>query len=553
MKLVTKIKLSFLTIVIAMLIQSFLTYSGVSSIGSELEEIAEYQVPLNTLVMELEKDILKEEVLTYKLLLHSEDVESQEFTDIERHAEAVEKETDKKLKEVHKVLLGAIAHSHEPNIKKKYQELEHLFKQIDTQQVKFETTLKKLAHDLKNEHYSELKSYKDTIEHLLHEMDKEITKITSIMEHLLEKSTHTALEDEHSIIKTLIIIMVLLLILVNVVGFLISSQFNKAISSIEDYIKYISQNNDLSKKLDVNSNDEVGTMAKHLNQLIFSLKDLIGNTKNSSIENASIANELATTSLSVGNKVEDSVVVVEEATTQAKEVQDEIVISISNAQDSRENIIHANENLTVAKDDIISLTSKVQQTAEVEGELSHSMEALSRDAAEVKTILTVIADIAEQTNLLALNAAIEAARAGEHGRGFAVVADEVRKLAERTQKSLAEINATISVVVQSIIDASTQINHNSEEIQVLSTIAQGVEEQINSTVTIVNGAVHAIEGTVEDFENTGRNVDVIISKVEEINAISSTNARSVEEIAAAAEHLNSMTDELNRQLETFRT
>ena len=90
MKLVTKIKLSFLSIMVAVIIQSFITYSGVSSIGAELEEIADYQVPLNTLVMELEKDILEEEVLTYKLLLYSKDVNSKKFTDIEHHLEKVE-------------------------------------------------------------------------------------------------------------------------------------------------------------------------------------------------------------------------------------------------------------------------------------------------------------------------------------------------------------------------------------------------------------------------------------------------------------------------------
>jgi len=357
-------------------------------------------------------------------------------------------------------------------------------------------------------------------------------------------------EIRNFLVITAVIIFIIVLIIALV---LILFSVIKPLEKFKSTVLNMSDNKDITQRIDTDAPQEIMLMGNSFNTLMDSLQDLIITAKKSSIENASISHELSTTAIGVGNNVESSVVIVEEASTQAKEVQSEITDAIVDAQESKEDIIKANENLEAARDNIIALTSKVQDTAQTEAELSEDMETLSRDASEVKTVLVVISDIADQTNLLALNAAIEAARAGEHGRGFAVVADEVRKLAERTQKSLAEINATINVVVQSIVEASSKMSSNSEEIQELSVIAQGVEDKINSTVDIVNKAVEASEATVKDFENTGKNVETIVEKVEEINTISSTNARSVEEIASAAEHLNTLTDGLNAKLEICHT
>jgi len=310
---------------------------------------------------------------------------------------------------------------------------------------------------------------------------------------------------------------------------------------------------DLTQRLPVKGKDEIATASNYINLFLEEVRTVMNSIKETSSENASISHELSATAMSVGNNVESSLLVVEQATKQAQSTQNEIVKAIYASQESKKDVIQANENLAIAKEDIVSLASKVYETAQMESELAQNMEVLSKDANDIKNVLVIIGDIADQTNLLALNAAIEAARAGEHGRGFAVVADEVRKLAERTQKTLSEINATINVVVQAISDASTNMNNASVEMQAMTGIAKNVEERINTTATTVNNAVVASNQTVSDFENTGKDIDMIVTRVQEINDFSSTNARSVEEIASAAEHLYTLTNELNIKLETFHT
>ncbi len=382
---------------------------------------------------------------------------------------------------------------------------------------------------------------------LLREVELELFKHVIILnKEETESANNTILIVSASLVFILLFILIFTL-------YFIKNSISKPIDKFKATLLNIGNNKNLTLVVDENTPLELSEMAVSFNSLISTLKDLIETSKQSSSENASISHELSTTAMGVGENVERSVVVIDEATKKANSIKDEIKNAIYDAQESKKDIIKANENLDLARGEIVNLTHKVQSSAQLEIELSQRMQTLSHEANEVKNVLEIISDIADQTNLLALNAAIEAARAGEHGRGFAVVADEVRKLAERTQRSLTEINATINVIVQSIMEVSTQMNSNSEEIQELSESATDVEIKINESVGIVKDAVKASDKTVGDFEKTGRDVEFIVSQVTQINEISSKNARNVEEIAAAAEHLNSMTDELHAKLEAFRT
>ena len=144
-----------------------------------------------------------------------------------------------------------------------------------------------------------------------------------------------------------------------------------------------------------------------------------------------------------------------------------------------------NTTITDFKDNMNSIVERIHSVSNKENTMVGNLESLVENANDAKTILETIGDIADQTNLLALNAAIEAARAGEHGRGFAVVADEVRKLAERTQKSLTESSATTNILIQSIADSSDSLQNNAKDINHISEEVSDASNKMDEIIVLL--------------------------------------------------------------------
>lgn len=368
------------------------------------------------------------------------------------------------------------------------------------------------------------------------------------------EKVNVAVEAANKIINVALIIIVVLVIFI-ILSIMVSLKIILSpLNDLEVRAKDLAEGDgDLTRRLQIVGSNEISIVSSHINNFIQKVQNTIIQAKQSGNENASVSEELARTSLQIGQKAEEESVIVGEVSSDGKNLQSVLAGEISDAQDTEKELKGAGQALDEANKLIVTLADNIGIRSTAEAELAEKLSSLSSDAQQVKIVLDVIGEIADQTNLLALNAAIEAARAGEHGRGFAVVADEVRKLAERTQKSLSEINATISVIVQSITDASGEIAVNATEIEKLSGSANEAQGEISKNVTVMRTAVVKVGDMVTGYVENSKTIESMLEKVHVINDLSISNARSVEEIASASDHLSSMTAKLNNLLASYKS
>jgi methyl-accepting chemotaxis protein len=372
-----------------------------------------------------------------------------------------------------------------------------------------------------------------------------VHQVDSVLDALMNK-TQQAVDDDTSFVSTMAYSLFLLVLVVGVaLALVISKSILARITDLQTVMEKIAKTNDLTIKVDVNGNDELASMANVFNQMLTSFRNLIVEVNHSVITLNTATGSLSENIHAANDGVETQMQqtdLVATAVTEMVATVDEIA---KNTRDAAQKAETTNNNADKGKQGVDQTISQIANLSEKLVDSENVVKELEKESITIGSVLDVIRGIAEQTNLLALNAAIEAARAGEQGRGFAVVADEVRTLASRTQDSTQEIETIIGILqnrTQEIVKLMAACRDEGDESAKQANSAGTMLEEIAQDVSLIMDMNSTIATAIQEQTTVASEVNehvVMIRDVTERSGVSAKqNEHMSEEISQQAQVLH---------------
>jgi methyl-accepting chemotaxis protein len=365
---------------------------------------------------------------------------------------------------------------------------------------------------------------------------------------LAEEMNQKAKQNLYMVLTTGIVISVVVLTMMTWSIGLILRRLNKIAQRAEALAQ---GDGDLTQRLD-ESSDEIGTMAKWVNAFIQKVHDTIAQVAVTTNQVVEASNQIANLSQQMSQANDSQATQVTSIAAAVEEMSQSVAVASEQSADAASSAEQsgkiATEGGRVVQQTVAGMTS-IHEAVTVSG---RSVQALGERSEQIGQVIMVINDIADQTNLLALNAAIEAARAGEHGRGFAVVADEVRKLADRTTKATGEIAGSIKAIQQETHQAVQQMQGVSTE------VGEGVErattagESLEEIVTSTQRVARMIQSIAASSDEQARATEQVACSLETIRSLSSQTSSDSNEAARTARVLIDKAGELQSRVHQFK-
>ena len=395
-------------------------------------------------------------------------------------------------------------------------------------------------------------------EKALNASDSNIAQAVVALENLLnladKKASHVESQVNGAIAtgNTFVIVVVITSIAVAAfIGYVTVRAITRPLYRVNELLT-VASSGDLTHRLDDSAQDEFGLLARNCNTLIGNLKELITAINVRAEQLAAASEQTSAVTAQTTHSIQDQKSQIGQVATATTEMHSTSQLVVQNAEDTLSQIRHADaeaENVRQIslenKNTIEILSRDVQEAADV-------INKLHQDSASIGGILDVIRGVADQTNLLALNAAIEAARAGEQGRGFAVVADEVRTLASRTQESTQEINAMIEVLQAGAEKAVSVMNQGKE--QTAACVAQ--TEKATQALDIISDAVHKAHDVSSQIEQSAREQNTvsqeISEKLETIVGIAEETTAGAQQTSESSHEVARLAEELQQSIRQFK-